>query len=79
MPTTRKQKKARKSREVNMLSDIENLDVMLGGNHLKRDESEISNHGRRPESPRYDTLLNQNSILISIFFVFRKKCSVDLV
>ena len=43
------------------MSDIENLDVMLGGNHLERDESEISNYGRRPESPSYDTLLNQNS------------------
>ena len=25
------------------------------------DESEISNHGKRPESPIYGTLLNQNS------------------
>ena len=33
MPTTRKQKKARKSRGIDMLSDIENLDVMLGENH----------------------------------------------
>ena len=31
MPSTRKQKaKARKSREVDMMSDFENLDVMLG-------------------------------------------------
>ena len=59
MPTTRKQKKARKSREAEMLSDIENLDIMLGGNHLEREESENSNSGRRPESPSYDTLLNQ--------------------
>ena len=44
-----------------MLSDIGNLDVLLGGNHSGKDESEISNHGRRPESPRYDTMLNQNS------------------
>ena len=44
-----------------MLSDIENLDVMLGGNHSGRDESEMSNHGRRPERPSYDNfLLNQN-------------------
>ena len=35
MPTTRKQNsKARKSREVDMLSDIEILDKMLGSNHL---------------------------------------------
>ena len=31
MPSTRRQNaKARKSREVDMLSDIENMDVMLG-------------------------------------------------
>ena len=35
MPTARKQKKARKSREVELLSDIKNLDIMLGGNHLE--------------------------------------------
>ena len=35
MPTTRKQKKARKSREADMLSDIKNLDIMLGGNKLE--------------------------------------------
>ena len=34
MPTTRKQKKARKSRGIEMLSDIENIDIMLGENHL---------------------------------------------
>ena len=61
MPTTRKQKKASKSWKVDILSDIENLDVLLGGNHLERNESEVSNYGRRPESPSYDTLLNQNS------------------
>ena len=61
MPTIRKQKKARKSREVDMLSDMKNLDIMLGGNHLERDDGEISNYGRRPESPTFDTLLNQES------------------
>ena len=66
MPTTRKQKSARKSREVDMLSDIENLNVMLGGNHPERDKSERSNYGRRPESPSYDTLLNQKTILTLI-------------
>ena len=40
MPTTRKQKKARKSRGLEILSDIENLDVMLSGNHFDREESE---------------------------------------
>ena len=38
MPTTRNQKKARKSRGVEMLSDIENLDIMLGENHFNRNE-----------------------------------------
>ena len=62
MPTTRKQKrKARKSREADMLSDIENLDIMLGGNNLVREESESSNFGRRPDSPCYDTSVNQNT------------------
>ena len=36
MPTTRKQKKARKSRELEILSDIKILDVMLG--ESQRDE-----------------------------------------
>ena len=41
MPITRKQKKARKSSEVDMLSDIENLDIMLGGNHLEREKVQL--------------------------------------
>ena len=43
-----------------MLSDIEILDVMLGGHHSERDQCEISNGGRT-ESPSYATLLHQNS------------------
>ena len=53
MPTTRKQKKARKSRGLEMLSDIANLDIMFGENHFnarERDESPNSNLSRRPES-----------------------------
>ena len=53
MPTTRKQKKARKSRGLEMLSDIENLDIMLGENHFnarERDESLNSNLPRRSGS-----------------------------
>ena len=42
--TTRKQKsKARKSREADMLSDIENIDIMLGSNHFEREASEFTN------------------------------------
>ena len=50
MPTTRKQKKSRKSRGQEMLSDIENLDIMLGRDHLEREESVNSNLARRPEN-----------------------------
>ena len=63
MPTTRKQKKARKSRGLEMLSDIENLDIMLGENHssrverdgnldstsIRRHESDMSNNFDVPE------------------------------
>ena len=53
MPTTRKQKKARKSRGLEMLSDIENLDIMLGENHVNtggREGSLNSNLPRRSRS-----------------------------
>ena len=53
MPTTRKQKKARKSRGLEMLSDIENLDIMLGENHFStrgRKGSLNSNLPRRSRS-----------------------------
>ena len=40
MPTTRKQKRARNSRGLEMLSDIEKLDIMLGGNHFETVERE---------------------------------------
>ena len=44
-----------------MLSDIGNLDVMLGGNNLAREETESSNFGRRPDCPCYATSVNQNT------------------
>ena len=53
MPTTRKLKKARKSRGLEMLSDIENLDIMLGENHFNtggREGSLNSNSPRRSSS-----------------------------
>ena len=59
MPTTKKQKKAKKSRELDLLSDIGNMDIKLGGNHFERDESEFSNSVRRSESPSYETLLER--------------------
>ena len=63
MPTTRKQKKARKSRGLDMLSDIENLDIMLGENHFERDErneSVNSNQAGRPESLFGDEFEDEN-------------------
>ena len=33
---------------------------MLGGNHLDREESEVTNSVRRPESPSYNTLINHD-------------------
>ena len=42
MPTTRKQKKTRKSRGLEILSDIENLDIMLGGDRYNGTERERS-------------------------------------
>ena len=63
MPTTRKQKKTRKSREAEMLSDIENLYIMLGGNHFnrnERNESVNSNQAGRPESLFGDEFGDEN-------------------
>ena len=63
MPTTRKQKKARKSRGLDMLSDIENLDIMLGENHFGRNEgneSVNSNQAGRPESLFGDEFEGEN-------------------
>ena len=61
MHTTRNQKEARKSRGIEMLSDMENLDIMLGENHFsrnERDESISSNQARRPGSASGDEFEN---------------------
>ena len=56
MPTARKQNnKARKSREADMLSDIESMDIMLGSNHLESEESEIRNW---PGDPKVQVTMN---------------------
>ena len=62
MPTTRKQKKARKSRGLEILSDIENIDIMLGENHFdgtERDESLEGTSIRRQESVTSNNLENE--------------------
>ena len=66
MPTTRKQKKARKSRGLEILSDIENLDVMLGENHFNNMDRETildSNLARKPESATSNNVGNDDENL----------------
>ena len=58
MPTTRKQKKARKSRGWKILWDIENLDIMLSERHSEREESANGNSARRPERVTNDMFEN---------------------
>ena len=63
MPTTRKQKKARKSRGIEMHSDTENIDIMLGENHFNRNERDMSlnsNHAERSESALGDESENND-------------------
>ena len=51
MPSTRKQKaKARKSREMDLKSDFENLDVMFGNDNANVFERELSNAIGNPEN-----------------------------
>ena len=63
MPITRKQKKARKSKGQDMLSDKENLDKMLGGSHFDREESGDSILARRPRSDNGDVSENNEENL----------------
>ena len=68
MPTTRKQKKTRKSRGLEVLSDIENIDIMLGGDHYngtERERSLESNSVRRRESITSNNLDNEGESLFS--------------
>ena len=44
-----------------MLSDLENMDIMLGSNHFRREASEFGNSARRPESLSYDALVDHNT------------------
>ena len=63
MHTTRKQKKARKSRGLEILSDIENLDIMLGERHSEKEERANSNSARRPGSVTLDMFENNGENL----------------
>ena len=63
MPTTRKPKKARKSRGLEMFSDIEILDIMLGERHCEREENVNNNSARRPESANSNMFENNGENL----------------
>ena len=63
MPTTRKQKKTKKSRGLEILSDIENLDIMQGERHSEREESANSNSARRSENVTGDMFENNGENL----------------
>ena len=52
MPSTRRQKaKARNSRELDMMSDFKNLDVILGNDNINPIECELSNVIGNSENP----------------------------
>ena len=63
MPTTKKQKRARKARGLKIFSDIENLDIMLGERHSGRKESVNSNSARRTESANSNMFENNEENL----------------
>ena len=67
MPTTRKQKKTRKSRGLEILSDIENLDIMLGGDHFNGAERErsLDSTSARRENITSNNLENEGESLYS--------------
>ena len=61
MPPTSKQKgNARKSRDADMISDIENVHIWLGSNHLESERSGLSNSVRRRERSSYNALVNHD-------------------
>ena len=75
MPSTRKQKaKERRSRQLDMLSDVENVDIMLGSysrdyeeNNVSENEVNLNSGSNRPHQSSnvigedFRSLLNTNS------------------
>ena len=95
MPSTRRQKaKARKSREMDMMSDIDNLDVMLGngsGNPIERelaeaiDQSSVHDDGEANMYQRndYRDFPHENSefrqnVVRQSFETFSNECNLRL-
>ena len=71
------QGKARKSRGLEFLSDIENLDIMLGKRHSERDESVNSISARRPKSTTSDMFENNEENLYLNHAEMRPGTSAD--
>ena len=44
-----------------MISDIENIDLMIGEDHYVGGDFKFGDFARRPESPNYETLVDHNS------------------
>ena len=44
-----------------MISDLENMDVMIGNSHFEREDSEFGNSVERPESPDISVDHNSNT------------------
>ena len=57
MPVTN----ARRSRELDMISDLENMDVTIGSGNYGREESVFGNSVRRPGSTCCDAIIDHNS------------------
>ena len=67
MPTTKTHKsKASKSREVEMLSNLENMGIMLGSNHFEWEDSEFGNSARWHEISSYNAIVDHNTNSYSI-------------
>ena len=50
-----------RSKEADMISDLETFGVMIGSCHYEKADSEFGNSVRRPESRSYDALIDHNS------------------
>ena len=44
-----------------MMSDLENMDIIIGRGHYEKEDSETGNSVRMLECPCYDALINHNS------------------
>ena len=68
MSVTKKQKskafgvkQKRRPGEADLISDLESLDIIIESDHYEREDSDVGNSVRSPESPRYDALIDHNS------------------